>query len=465
MKDFIGPFWKGLLGAVALLLFGVRFSQSASVLDIGTQYRLRGISFSRADFGASRQDYSFYSQRALAHVGGRFSPNIEMMTQFQAIGPAGTSGTSATSLANPSGNRYPNTQFTPWIQGVYLKASQLYDWPVDITIGRQPIRLGDGFILSDDDLGFTGLRLQSRLPWHGLQADAFSFKVADSLIGSNDADLFGVQITKPTRNVRYQLSWVLERDDSGSTIFSRPSENISSGTLAGTDLTASRMTRHFYDARLEGRLLEGGFYKGEAALQSGQVARSSATLGSVELTGYAFLVSAGLFTRLSKYGPLEIHGTFGMASGDSGKPNKDSSFRPTHGHRFDGLERSGFGEFYGATLYDVNASSAAAAANSTGLPPGFSGMRVIGAGVTTHPTSLVSIGIDYFVFNALETAGPNFPASSSDSSLGAELDIGVGFAYTSYLSFRGSAAFFSPGPAYANRNNATRFLVEALGRF
>ena len=30
-------------------------------------------------------------------------------------------------------------------------------------------------------------------------------------------------------------------------------------------------------------------------------------------------------------------------------------------------------------------------------------MRVIGAGVTTHPTSLLSIGIDYYVYTAEES--------------------------------------------------------------
>src|SRR6185437_13881120 len=125
-------------------------------------------------------------------------------------------------------------------------------------------------------------------------------------------------------------------------------------------------------------------------------------------------------------------GIFGQASGDSGDPGKDDSFQPDFGHRFDGLERSGFGEFYGATLYDALGSTS----NPRGLPPGFSGIRVIGAGATTHPTPLLSIGIDYFVYYAMETAGPSFTATSSDSTLGTELDVGVGFAYTSYLSFR-----------------------------
>lgn len=443
---------------------------AASVLDIGTDYRLRGVSLSQTDFGAtSDQDFSFYSQRAKAHIGGRFSPNIEMMVRFQAISVVGSSDPVTYPSAAPGASRLPNTDFTPWVQNAYFKVGRLYDWPVTITVGRQPMMMGDGLILSDDELGFTGIRLQGQLPFYGLQGDVFTFKAGDSVKGSADKDIHGVEITKPFRNVRIQASWLMERDATGSTIYIRPSENRWDPRFdGGTDFRASRITRNFYDLRLEGRLLEGGFYKTELALQGGKVDRSSATLGSVDLGGYAFLISGGLYTRFSKYGPIEIHGLFGMASGDSGAA-KDSSFRPSYGRKFDGLERSGFGEFYGASLYDALPSAAysgsASSPTVSGLPPGYSGIRVYGAGVTAHPTALISIGIDYYVFDAQESPGSNFALTSSESSLGSEIDFGIGFAYTNYLSFRGSAAFFSPGKAYATRDKAHRYLVEAVGRF
>ncbi|HVO33722.1 MAG TPA: alginate export family protein [Elusimicrobiota bacterium] len=459
--SFLRRFGPLALGSLALWV-PPRNVHASSILDIGTDYRLRAIAFGRSNYGQdSGQDYTYFAERATAHVGGRFSPNIEMMTQIQALGLVGSSNTYVNNGAvNPSGHRYPNTNFTPFIQTAYLKASNLYDLPLDVTIGRQPMVLGDGLILSDDDLGFTGVRLQSRLPWYGMRADLFEFRQGDSFISSNSNDIFGLELTKPFDQVRIQASVVTERDATGSTLYFRPSENISTGTLATTDLTASRITRTFYDGRVEGRLLEGGFYKGEFALQSGNVNRSSSTLGSVQLGGYAFLISGGLFTHTSKYGPIEIHGTFGMASGDSGS-GKDDSFRPTYGHQFDGTERSGFGEFYGATLYNALPSSG----SINGLPPGYSGIRVIGAGVTTHPTALLSIGIDYYVFTAQETPTSAFTFSSTDSSLGTEIDVGLGFAYTSYLSFRASFALFQPGAAYEFQSNATRFLLEATGRF
>jgi len=453
-----------------LLFFLPAALHAASVLDIGTNYRLRGISLSGTDYGATPdQDFSYYSQRAQAHIGGRFSPAIEMMVRFQAINVVGSTSPATYPSVSPGGSRVPNTDFTPWVQNAYFKVNRLYDWPVNITVGRQPMMLGDGLILSDDELGLTGMRVQGRLPFYGLQADAFTFKAGDSIQGSADKDIYGLELTKPFRNIRVQASWVLERDASGSTLYIRPSENrLDPRFDANTDFRASRISRSFYDLRVEGRLLEGGFYKAELALQNGRVDRSSATLGSVDLGGYAFLLSGGLYTRFSKYGPIEIHGLFGLASGDSGG-SKDSSFRPTFGRKYDGLERSGFGEFYGATLYDALPSStynpSSSSASVSGLPPGYSGIRVYGAGVTAHPTALISVGIDYYVYDAQESPGSNFALSSSESSLGSELDIGIGFAYTNYLSFRASAAFFSPGQAYPSRDKARRYLVEAVGRF
>src|SRR6185437_11288403 len=238
----------------AFSLFYPALSRATSILDIGTDYRIRGISYGRTDFGQSTgQNFSYYSQRALAHIGGRFSPNIEMMTQIQAIGFAGSSGTVVNPIVNPSAGRYPNTNFTPWVQWAYLKASQLYDLPIDITLGRQPMTFGDGLILSDDDLGFTGIRMQSRLPWYDLQGDAFTFRTADALQGAASSNIYGVQLTKPAHAIRYQLAWVVEQQNNG-TVYVRPSENTSTGTLVDSDFTASHMTRSFYDARVEGKL-------------------------------------------------------------------------------------------------------------------------------------------------------------------------------------------------------------------
>src|SRR5208282_1105332 len=92
--------------------------QASSVLDIGTDYRLRAISFGKADFGSTGgQDYSYFSDRAEAYVGGHFSPNIEMMVQFQALEIVGaSSSTLASPTVTSAASRYPNTSFAPWVQ-------------------------------------------------------------------------------------------------------------------------------------------------------------------------------------------------------------------------------------------------------------------------------------------------------------------------------------------------------------
>src|SRR5205807_9130501 len=83
------------LVVVLLLLFISHNARASSTLDIGTNYRLRALTYDKADYGLTGgQNYSFYySQRAEAHIGGRFSPNLEFMTQFQALSIAGSSAT------------------------------------------------------------------------------------------------------------------------------------------------------------------------------------------------------------------------------------------------------------------------------------------------------------------------------------------------------------------------------------
>src|SRR5580704_6761005 len=128
---FIMARMKKTVALLLLLASGTAFA--TSTLDVGTDYRMRGISMQTADYGLTNdQNYAYYSQRALAHIGGKFSPNIEFMTQFQALGVVGSSAPITNPTVNPAGSRYPNENFTPWVQWAYMKASQVYDMPVDL---------------------------------------------------------------------------------------------------------------------------------------------------------------------------------------------------------------------------------------------------------------------------------------------------------------------------------------------
>lgn len=411
-------------------------------------------------FGAlSDEKYRFYSQRLQLYLNARFTPHVEFYTKLQAIGIAGSSNPVTNSVPNPAADRYPNAVFTPWIQNAYFKAREVADRPVDLSIGRQPIRIGDGLVLSDDDLGLTGVRVQARLPWQELMLDAFTFKANESAsLTSSDSDLYGAELALPRVENRFSFFWLLERDGSG-TLYRPPAENPANLPAALVP-TTSRITRHFLDVRAEGKLLKGGFYKLELAVQRGYASRNPA-LGLVKFEGSMFLLSGGLYARRTRFGPFEVHASFGQASGDDpATANTDEAFNPTFGHRFDGLERSGFGEFYGASLYDAFGSSA----NPRGLPPGTSGIRVLGTGLTMHPLEQISVGADYYLFSVRENTSGFSP--SSDGALGTELDLGLGVSWTSYLSFRASFAQLFPGQAFgANRTSGRRLLIEAIGRF
>ncbi|MBI3291871.1 MAG: putative porin, partial [Elusimicrobia bacterium] len=150
----------------------------ATSLNLGAEYRIRGNTISNPDFDTSTNDRrGFYSHRMRLYLNSQVAPSVELGTKLQAIGVVGSTTSTVTDrLVNPAGSRYPNTEFTPWIEHAYLAFRTPFNWPMSLTVGRQPIKVGDGLLLSDDDLGLTGIRAQAWLPlsWD-VGMEAFTF--------------------------------------------------------------------------------------------------------------------------------------------------------------------------------------------------------------------------------------------------------------------------------------------------
>jgi len=117
---------KLLVFVLFLLASGI--ARASSTLDIGTEYRLRTLSYSKADYGLTSNQKLF--PVLLATRTGSYwrkvSPNLEFMTQFQALSVAGSSATtiSIQSLTR----RQPLSEhqfFTMASMGVYESQSAL----------------------------------------------------------------------------------------------------------------------------------------------------------------------------------------------------------------------------------------------------------------------------------------------------------------------------------------------------
>src|SRR6185312_10255656 len=149
-------------------------------------------------------------------------------------------------------------------------------------------------------------------------------------------------------------------------------------------------------------------------------------------------------------------------SGDRGDTKTtDEAFYPSHGHRYDGFERSGFGDFYGATPYDAYGGNYSTTTKS-GLPSNTSGISVVGAGFTTPAYHGFLIDIDGYLYQATRASS----SSGFGSTLGDELDLHLRYPIRDQFSLNAGMAYFKSGQITDTRKTvARRYSFEASGRF
>ncbi|MFH2202347.1 MAG: hypothetical protein ABIJ96_04490, partial [Elusimicrobiota bacterium] len=139
-------------------------------------------------------------------------------------------------------------------------------------------------------------------------------------------------------------------------------------------------------------------------------------------------------------------------------PTTDEAFFPSHGRRYDGLERVGFGELFAATAYDAFGGQSTTTAS--GLPVGVSGIIAIGMGITPPAWRGIIMDVDYFLYQAeKQTFGPN-------RTLGTEVDVRLRYDIKEHLQLRLTMAWFEAGAALnAEKPSARRYMLETIARF
>lgn len=439
--------------ALALALAAARGAEAAS-FDIATEYRMRALSYTNANISDGSRT-SVVSQRArlgfalkniqLSELGGE-SQSMDIHLRLHGLGVAGSTATLQGPLARAADN-YPSTDFTPFLEHAYLDVHHLGGWPWKVSFGRQPFRLGGGLLLDDDGAGLTGIVGRGTLPWKGIKAEGFILQ-ADNLQsgGPSNQDFLGFTLDAQGEG-NWQFHQLLEKDRSAAVL---PLNGCPGGCQV------SKATRWFTGVRYHiayGPMI----FDGEAALQKGSAVPSGPTPAPNHIT---FNGNAQVFR--TKWKQSFGRGTQGIArlsiargSGDDpATPTTDEAFFPSHGHRFDGLERSGFGDFFGATPYDAFGQS-----TPNGLRAGASGLWVFGLGATPPAWKGIVLDLDHYLFQADRNLGPH-------RTLGTELDLRLRYDIFDRFSVSAGAAFFTVGPASnPAKGSARRLTFEASGRF
>ncbi|MBK8869932.1 MAG: alginate export family protein [Elusimicrobia bacterium] len=423
-----------------LALASQKVHADADTIKLGFDYGLSAVGISNNDGKTTTaDDLNYYSHQIRAYLNGQLSPNVEAGLRVQSVNVWGLEGST-----NAPSTRYPAADGTPWIEQAYLHMPRLAGNHLALTLGRQSIVVGDGLLVSDDDLGFNALRAQIRLPWQ-LGLDLFTAKINEGLENKTDFDLNGVVASLKRGDNHWDLAWVQEINDAPSNY-----------RLGGSTQTASRVNRTFYDLRLFGDLKD-AYYKLELALGQGNASTSA---GDVKIQGQSEKIELGAQTDTARLGRFGVKALYASGSGDDpDSTDKDESFRPTFSKRWKGLQREGWGRHFAATPSDAYDPDHPFSSDGTGLPGVASGIKTLGLGLFTIQKVNWTGSIDYFTYDSrIKVSGQN--------SLGAELDLGLLYRYTNSVSFDFSAATFFPGDVYGpETSKVTRYTASTQIHF
>ncbi|MDD4005430.1 MAG: hypothetical protein PHW69_09570 [Elusimicrobiaceae bacterium] len=436
-----------ILGFAAALLCGGG-TVFAAKLDLTSEVGLKSVSFNNLNFATSdpTKDF-FYLQTAALGIGvkdlrpmqsGEMTMDVNL--RLRAYGVSG----STAALAAPYGSiasRYPGASMMPYIENAYMKVNRLFDWNLAMQAGRMPFMLASGLTLDDDHLGLTGFTLKREKIFNefDLQFFALQPKADDSV--SKSVNLAGLNMTIPGEGV-WELYSYFDFDKNSATAASGTA--VSARTLQFTGLSYT---------------LKYGFlsFCGEGVLQSGSANKTDGT-GTINYNGSAFFLSGKWVQPFGRFGTGEARLTYGHGSGDKySTENTDEAFFPDYGHRYNGLERSGYGELFAATLYDAFGGNSS---TKTGLPGGVSGIQVVNLGITLPAYHNIYISLDYFSYEADRNA------NNDCKMLGSELDLKFNYPIGQTLNLSLSYAKFAPGSIYDNGTpSPNKLAVEAFAKF
>jgi hypothetical protein len=411
-----------------LVLLAASTARAANALSLGADYLLRGVSVSERE--TTTPDLSYYDQQLRAYLITDLSKDVEATVRVQSITPWGNENSSSTLMT-----RYPDSNGRFWVENAFVRLPNIWQDRIVATIGRQPIRWGDGLILSDDELGFNAIRLQVKSPLRFLPVDldAFTAKITETLQADVDTDLHGAVIGFDRNLTRWEIMGLMEQ--------SRNPGSYEAGAETAP-ITATDISRSIYGVRARLNLKD-AFMKGEYYIQSGNVERPGGN--DINLKGDAYVIGLGGKQNTARWGRFGALLEYAAGSGDDATtPGDDESFRPTFAHRWSGLERAGWGRYAAATFSDIRSSTAPfanASSSNDGLPPGTSGIQTINFAIDATPWSQWTFSFAYLTFKAQKNLVGN-------KQLGTEFDYGVEYRYSGLVTMRGSYSTFIPKAAF-----------------
>jgi hypothetical protein len=416
------------------MLFGFpKFVTAIEMTNLTYEYRLRGLSYLNTDFnkGTINDERAYYNQQLKLGLTGIFAPGIEITAKIQAVGIVSSSFTIPdyywqTELPQQKKN------FVPFLENAYIKITNFNKLPVDFIIGKQPMEYGTGMIISDNGLGLNAVKMMINYP-KLLHTEFFAIKVAERYGTSSDFDVNGIITSFRFKQRNVELGYFQELDNTGTVLYKQIDVTKSVATKS--------IDRRFYSLHISNKdnLM---YYHIEYALGDGQITKPDNSKAKIHSNGW--ILTGALIGERTKLGKVVAKGTLaGSSGGDLIAPDDETQFMPTLRKRFDGMERSGWGEVLGMTMSDTMFDV---------TQKYYSGFGLYALEIFFTPF----YGWDFYLSNFQYSASAAFFPQATKTSffeqtymnqkynIGGEMDMGVKYKHSRYLEFLFSYSRYTP---------------------
>jgi len=430
-----------LFAATALLAL-LPTAASATKLDLSSNVDIKAANYTGLLTGNQRRGQAVYTENATL---GFIIKNIKLEKTdnssmdvgivLNSVGTGASTNTVTAAQFSDAISRYPNVNGSPFTKEAYIRIYKFLDPRTTATLGRQAFTLGQGITLSDDGLGLPGARVDMEKLVRNVKGEFFYFRPYQ---GTDYVKVTGGGVYYPSNEGLWHLYHFWEQDAQPRT---EPGHDSVSRTKKFTGL------RYFMSYNQLN-------FDGEFVMQRGS-SEKPAKGGKVAYDGYAFLLKGAWSQEISFFGASRMRMAYGKSSGNSGPVGaKDKAFMPTFGHRFKGIERDGFGEIAGATLYDMIQTSGTA----NGLPNGVSGLNIINIGADMPYKKLI-LSFDLFKFKAAQNI------NKTSTQIGSEWDLKAAYPMGDSLRLKAVYAVFNPLGIYPQTNPIKLVSLSLTAKF
>lgn len=345
--------------------------------------------------------------------------------------------------------------------------------PLTVTVGRQEIRWGNGFLLGDpdsnDDSEHTLIApeysrrksfdaLRATLDFDPIMVDSFLAHLSEGASGTNnDRDLWGAEASYAfsERSANVAAYILAEHNLAVDT-----ASSTATGWVGGSqeaDTNTEVLGRKVVTVGLRGDIepTTGLNLTAEGAIQSGDLSPSR------DLGGQAF--QAGASYALDHEWKPSLRANFAFFSGEE-QANADNQ-----SDDYDGWVANFEDQTWGIIADQLNRSivsgddTAGPAASSSGQSSD-TNMVIFNLGASMSPIEDVTVGVDFYSFTLAEendTADATNDVFTNEDDYGNEFDFTATYDYTEDVTFGSTLAFFVPGNAF--ETDAQDTAIQGVG--